>query len=45
LIDALPRPPQVLELPEAAHDSVQEFPAYARALTEFFTAGNNGKQG
>lgn len=36
LIDALPTPPQVLELPEAGHDSVQEFPAYAQALTRFF---------
>ena len=35
LIDALSQPPQVLELPEAGHNSVQEFPAYAQALENF----------
>ena len=35
LIDALSRPPQVLELPEAGHNSVQEFPAYVQALENF----------
>jgi alpha-beta hydrolase superfamily lysophospholipase len=38
LIDALPRPPQVLELPQAGHDSVQAFPAYAQALRGFLDA-------
>ena len=36
LIDALPMPPQVLELPNATHNSVQEFPAYRHALETFF---------
>ncbi len=36
LIKALPQPPQVLELPNAGHNSVQEFPAYAQALKNFF---------
>lgn len=36
LIEALPQPPHVLELPEAGHNSVQDFPAYAQALEEFF---------
>lgn len=36
LIDALPRPPQVLELADAGHNSVQEFPAYRQALETFF---------
>jgi pimeloyl-ACP methyl ester carboxylesterase len=36
LIDALPQPPQVLELPKAGHNSVQEFPTYAQALEAYF---------
>ena len=36
LIDALPQPPRVLELPDAGHNSVQDFPAYAQALQDFF---------
>ncbi len=36
LIKALPRPPQVLELPNAGHNSVQDVPAYAQALEVFF---------
>lgn len=36
LIDALPQPPKVLEVPNAGHNTVQEFPAYAQALEEFF---------
>ena len=36
LIDALPRSPQVLALPDAGHDDVQDAPAYAAALTGFF---------
>ena len=36
LIDALPQPPQILELPDAGHNSVQEFSAYAQALEDFF---------
>ena len=35
LIASLPRPPQVLELPEADHNTVQEFPAYGASLTAF----------
>ena len=35
LIDALPQPPQVLELPDAGHDSVQDFTAYAKTLEDF----------
>ena len=35
LIKALPRPPRVLELPRAGHNSVQDFPAYAKALSGF----------
>lgn len=36
LIDALPQPPRVRELADAGHDSVQDFPAYAQALQDFF---------
>ncbi len=36
LIDALPQPPLVLEVPDADHNSVQEFPGYAQALECFF---------
>ena len=36
LIDALPQPPRVLELPDAGHNSVQDFPAYAQTLQDFF---------
>jgi uncharacterized protein len=36
LIDSLPRPPQVIELPAADHSNVSLDPAYAKALTTFF---------
>ncbi|MFS8136932.1 MAG: alpha/beta hydrolase [Thermomonas sp.] len=36
LIEVLPQPPQVLELPNAGHNSVQEFPEYEHALETFF---------
>ena len=50
LIDALPRRPQILEVPDAGHDDVQDAPAYAAALTGFFenspaTAGSTVAQG
>lgn len=35
LIAALPTPPQVLDLPEATHNSVSEFPAYSEMLSRF----------
>lgn len=38
LIDSLPRPPQVLELPAADHGNVAQAPAYAETLVAFFRA-------
>jgi pimeloyl-ACP methyl ester carboxylesterase len=35
LVASLPRPPQVLDLPEADHNTVQEFPAYGATLAAF----------
>ena len=35
---ALPRPPQVLDLPHADHASVASDPAYAKAIAEFVDA-------
>lgn len=35
LIASLPRPPRVLELPEADHNTVQEFHEYGATLAEF----------
>ena len=36
LIDALPTPPKVLELPNAWHNTVQDFAGYSQALETFF---------
>lgn len=38
LIAALPSPPQILDVPEADHDSVGDAPAYRKALTAFVNA-------
>lgn len=38
LAAALPRPPEVLRLPEAGHNDVQVFPEYAAGLRRFFAA-------
>ncbi len=35
LIAALPTPPQVLDLPEATHSTVSDFPAYSETLSRF----------
>jgi pimeloyl-ACP methyl ester carboxylesterase len=35
LIASLPRQPQVLELPQSGHNTVQDDPAYGAALAQF----------
>lgn len=35
LVEALPRPPQVLDLPDAGHDDVQQYPTYGATLSAF----------
>jgi pimeloyl-ACP methyl ester carboxylesterase len=35
LIAALPTPPRVLDLPQATHNTVSEFPAYGEAMSSF----------
>lgn len=38
LAEAMPRPPEVLRLPDAQHSNVQVFPEYHAALRRFFAA-------
>lgn len=40
LIAALPRPTLVLDLPEASHNTVGQYPAYGRTLSRFLAAGS-----
>lgn len=42
LIDALPRPPQVLELADAGHDDVRAWPAYAATMSAFMENADAG---
>ena len=35
LVASLRRPPRLLELPEAGHNTVQDFPAYGDTLADF----------
>ena len=41
LIAALPRPPQVVDIPDAGHNDLSLAPEYGRALTEFFGAADD----
>lgn len=38
LIDALPRPPRVLELPDAEHGNVAAAPGFVRTIKDFFAS-------
>ena len=42
LIEALPRPPQVLELADAGHDDVRDWPAYAATMSAFMENADAG---
>lgn len=45
LIAALPRPPQVVDIPDAGHNDLSLAPRYGQALAEFLAAGRERSPG